>query len=83
MVLTVSVGSDYIYSDFTSPWSAFTSSSEVYVDVMRCRHRVVQAFTGTGNRNTPTARNEPDGRAVSNNVSCGWIFFSFKVCVQS
>lgn len=74
-VLTVSVGFRLHLQWFHSPWSAFTSSSVAYVDVMRCRHRVVQVFTGTWKKKHQQQQEmSPNGRAVSNSVSSGWIF---------
>lgn len=42
---------------------------------MRCRHRVVQVFTGTWKKKHQQQQEmSPNGRAVSNSVSSGWIF---------
>lgn len=80
-VLTVSVGFRLHLQWFHSPWSAFTSSSEAYVDVMRCRRRVVQVFTGTWKKRHTNDKKWEWPRCFQ---QCEfWVDFSFKVCVQS
>lgn len=81
-VLTVSVGSDYIYSDFTVrgvpshlPQKRMWMWCVVVTVWFRCSQELWR-------RDTPTTRNEPEWPRCFQQCEF-WVDFSFKVCVQS